>query len=45
MILDNYRATWETEETDALRLHAREFIAREVTPNELKWEENHQVER
>lgn len=45
MILDNYRAPWETEETDALRLHAREFIAREVTPNELKWEENHQVER
>lgn len=45
MILDNYRAPWETEETDALRLHAREFIAREVTPNELKWEENQQVER
>ena len=45
MILDGYRASWETEETDDLRALAREFIAKEVTPHQERWAQEHQVDR
>lgn len=45
MILDGYRAVWETQETDDLRALAREFIAKEVTPHQQRWAEEHQVDR
>lgn len=45
MILDGYRAPWETEETDDLRALAREFIANEVTPNQERWAAEHKVDR
>jgi acyl-CoA dehydrogenase len=45
MILDGYRAAWETQETDDLRAMARDFIAREVTPHQERWAQQHQVDR
>ena len=45
MILDGYRAAWENDETDDLRALAREFIARELTPNQERFAENHQIDR
>lgn len=45
MILDGYRSTWETSETDDLRDLTRSFMAKEVVPNQQRWAEAHQVDR
>lgn len=45
MILDGYRSSWETSETDDLREMTRSFIAQEVVPNQMRWAEEHQVDR
>lgn len=45
MILDNYNPIWETEEHADLREMAREFMATEITPNQERFAENHQVDR
>jgi acyl-CoA dehydrogenase len=45
MILDGYRAEWETDETDDLRDLARGFIAEEVVPHQQRWAAEHQVDR
>lgn len=45
MILDGYRGTWETQETDDLRDLTRSFLAKEVVPHQARWAEEHQVDR
>ncbi|WGP06788.1 acyl-CoA dehydrogenase family protein [Bacillus subtilis] len=45
MILDGYRGTWETQETDDLRELARSFLAKEIVPNEARFAEQKQVDR
>lgn len=44
-LFPEHRAQWETEDHQALRAHAREFMAKEVTPNQEKWSEQHHVDR
>ncbi|UGT41577.1 acyl-CoA dehydrogenase family protein [Nocardia yamanashiensis] len=44
-LFPQYRARWETEEHSALRAHAAEFFAKEVTPHQERWAEQHQVDR
>lgn len=45
MILDGYRGTWENQETDDLRELARSFMAKEITPNQQTFIDDHQVDR
>ncbi|WP_432790865.1 acyl-CoA dehydrogenase family protein [Brevibacterium sp. K11IcPPYGO002] len=45
MILDGYRGTWETQETDDLRDLARGFFAKEIVPHEARFAEQKQVDR
>lgn len=44
-LFPEYRPSWEGEEHQALRAHAREFFAKEMTPNQEKWAEQHYVDR
>ncbi|WP_018178623.1 acyl-CoA dehydrogenase family protein [Jongsikchunia kroppenstedtii] len=41
----DYRAPWETDEHAALRNLARDFFAKELTPHEERFAEQHQVDR
>ncbi|PMC98921.1 acyl-CoA dehydrogenase, partial [Brevibacterium paucivorans] len=43
MILDNYRGTWEDEDTSELRKLTREFIANEITPHQERFAQQHRV--
>lgn len=45
MILDDYRSPWLTEELDDLRDLSRTFLAKEATPNQERWAEQHSVDR
>lgn len=45
MILDGYRGSWETQETDDLRELVRNFMNKEIVPNQAKFVEDHQVDR
>ena len=45
MILDNYRGTWEDEDTSELRKLTREFIANEITPHQERFAQQHRVDR
>ncbi|MCI4010820.1 acyl-CoA dehydrogenase family protein [Brevibacterium sp. ZH18] len=45
MILDGYRGSWETQETDDLRELVRSFMNKEIVPNQAKFVEDHQVDR
>ena len=45
MILDGYRGTWETDETDDLRSLTRSFLEKEATPNLARWAEEHKIDR
>lgn len=45
MILDGYRGTWETQETDDLRELVRNFMNKEIVPNQHTFIEDHQVDR
>ncbi|KJR08848.1 MULTISPECIES: acyl-CoA dehydrogenase family protein [Gordonia] len=44
-LFPGYRAAWESDDHAALRAHARAFIAKEVTPHEERFAEQHQVDR
>ena len=45
MILDGYRGTWETQETDDLRELVRNFMNKEIVPHQDTFIDNHQVDR
>ena len=45
MILDGYRGTWETQETDDLRELVRNFMNKEIVPHQDTFIDNHQVPR
>ena len=44
-LFPNYHSAWETEDHMALRKHAAEFFAKEVTPHQDRWAAEHQVDR
>ena len=44
-LFPDYRPTWETDEHATLRAHAKEFFAKEATPNQERWAEQHKVDR
>lgn len=44
-LFPDYKAPWETEDHSLLRDQAAKFFAREVTPNQGRWAEQHQVDR
>ncbi|GAA1094584.1 MULTISPECIES: acyl-CoA dehydrogenase family protein [Mycobacteriales] len=44
-LFPNYRAPWESDDQAALRVHAAAFVAKEVTPHEERWAQQHQVDR
>ncbi|MDV2477070.1 acyl-CoA dehydrogenase [Rhodococcus zopfii] len=44
-LFSDYRSPWETDEHTALRSHAAEFFAKEVTPHQERWALQHQVDR
>lgn len=44
-LFPKHLASWETEDHQALRAHAREFFAKEVTPQQEKWAEQKCVDR
>ncbi|MDN5636492.1 MAG: acyl-CoA dehydrogenase family protein [Brevibacterium sp.] len=45
MILDGYRSTWETQETDALSALVRTNMNKEIVPNQHTFIDDHQVDR
>ncbi|UZD64671.1 acyl-CoA dehydrogenase family protein [Marinobacter sp. AN1] len=44
-LFPDYKAPWEAEDHTLLRDQAAKFFAREVTPNQERWAEQHQVDR
>ena len=44
-LFPDYRCPWETDDQRLLREHAAEFFRKEVTPNQERWAEQHQVDR
>ncbi len=44
-LFPGYRSPWETDEHAALRNLAHDFIAKEITPHEERFAEQHQVDR
>ncbi|AWK76715.1 acyl-CoA dehydrogenase (plasmid) [Rhodococcus oxybenzonivorans] len=44
-IFPNHPSPWETPEQHEFRLHTREFVAREVTDNQTRWAQQHQIDR
>lgn len=40
-----YRAAWEDDQAHDFRMHAREFMATQVTPHQARWSANKQVDR
>ncbi|MDY6891922.1 MAG: acyl-CoA dehydrogenase family protein [Pseudomonadota bacterium] len=44
-LFPDYKAPWEAEDHTLLRDQAAKFFAREVTPNQERWAEQHHVDR
>ena len=44
-LFPDYQSRWETDDQRMLRKHAADFFRKEVTPNEERWAEQHQVDR
>ena len=44
-LFPDYQPFWENEEHDLLRKHATAFFAKECTPNQERWADQHQVDR
>jgi len=44
-LFPDYRSSWETDEHTALRNLARDFFAKELTPHEERFAQQHQVDR
>jgi acyl-CoA dehydrogenase len=44
-LFPDYRAAWEDDQVHDFRMHAREFMAKEVTPHQERWAANKQVDR
>lgn len=44
-LFPDYTPVWETEDHRLLRKHAATFFAREVTPHQERWAEQHHVDR
>jgi acyl-CoA dehydrogenase len=44
-LFPDYRCPWETDDQRLLREHAADFFRKEVTPNQERWAEQHQVDR
>ena len=44
-LFPDYKAPWEAEDHTLLRDQAAKFFAREVTPNQARWAEQHHVDR
>lgn len=44
-LFPDYRCPWETDDQRLLREHAADFFRKEVTPNQERWAQQHQVDR
>jgi acyl-CoA dehydrogenase len=44
-LFPDYTPVWETEDHRLLRRHAATFLAREATPNQERWAQQHAVDR